>query len=104
MGRTNGAGVKLDPNVRKKWAKNLRNLRGTDRQEDFAARLGIDQATLSRIERGGCLTDDMKWLICGRLNMTVDEVFPWPFTPPALHDDPEPEPKPAKRRTRKKAA
>lgn len=75
----------MDENVRREWGERLAEFRGEDPQPVFAERLGIDKGMLSRIERGKVkVTDDMKWLICGRLGVPMRVIFPLPPAPPAL--------------------
>lgn len=87
MPRTNNAGVKFPTSQRARWGKNVRKARGNTSQARFAAHLGITQATLWKIEQGRLnITDDLKWLICGRLCQSVDDVFPAPAVVPVLGD------------------
>lgn len=70
--------------VLRDWGKRLRARRGLITQERLAELAGVDQSTISRIERGDLkrISDDLKWKLAGALGCTVDEVFPYPNVRP----------------------
>jgi len=52
-------------------------------QESFAALIGVDQSTVSRLERGELFaTDQLKWVVAGALRKTIGDLFPHPNTTP----------------------
>lgn len=85
MPRTNLQGVKFPQSQRMRWARNVKALRGSIPQTRFAGLLGIPPGTLWKIEHGEMnITDDMKWLICGKVGQSVDDIFPAPAIVPVL--------------------
>lgn len=67
------------------WGKKIRTRREAlkQTQETFGQLLGIDQSTVSRLERGAlAVSDGLKFRIAGALAMTVEELFPYPNTRP----------------------
>lgn len=60
----------------KTLAKRLRDLRGDQTQREFAQRLGIDQATLNRVEQGQeNVTLATLQKICNRLKCKIGWLF-----------------------------
>lgn len=54
-------------------------------QEALAHRTGLRQSTISRVENGTQIPSDRaKWLLCGVLRCTLDELFPWPAIVPPI--------------------
>jgi transcriptional regulator with XRE-family HTH domain len=65
--------------VRRKWGQTVRTRRGRVTQKELAARTGLDQGTISRIERGvASLSDESKVKIAEALTCPVGELFGWP--------------------------
>lgn len=63
-------------NFRKNLAKNLRALRGAATQTAFARKLGIDQASVNRIELGEQnVTVDTLQRICDRLKCAASDLL-----------------------------
>ncbi|HVF76068.1 MAG TPA: helix-turn-helix transcriptional regulator [Acidimicrobiales bacterium] len=57
----------------------MREKRGPVTQRELASRTGLDQATISRIERGlVSVSDDVKVKIAAALQSPVGELFGWP--------------------------
>lgn len=64
------------PNFRKNLALNIRARRGKLTQKQFARKLGIDQASVNRIELGEQnVTIDTLQLICNRLKCDAGELL-----------------------------
>lgn len=64
------------PNFRKNLALNIRARRGKLTQKQFARKLGIDQASVNRIELGEQnVTIDTLQLICDRLKCDAGELL-----------------------------
>lgn len=63
------------------WGKRVRQARRDAglTQEQLAARVEVEQNTVSRIETGTTApSDDLKLKICIALNRDVDDLFGWP--------------------------
>lgn len=64
------------PNFRKNLAQNIRARRGKLTQKQFARKLGIDQASVNRIELGyQNITIDTLQLICDRLKCAAGDLL-----------------------------
>ncbi|WP_428408657.1 helix-turn-helix domain-containing protein [Hyphococcus sp.] len=64
------------PNFRKNLALNIRARRGKLTQKQFARKLGIDQASVNRIELGEQnVTIDTLQLICDRLKCDAGDLL-----------------------------
>ena len=60
----------------KKLAKSLKSLRGEETQRDFAQKLGIDVATLNRVEQGiENITLATIQKMCDNLKCDIGELF-----------------------------
>lgn len=70
--------------MHRRWGEKVRARRqGIYTQEALADLIGVDQSTISRIERGQFpLSDTMKFKIAGALGVTLDELFPYPAVVP----------------------
>ena len=65
--------------ARRLWGESIRTRRGRITQEELAARTGLDQGTISRIERGvSSVSDESKVKIAEALTCSVGELFGWP--------------------------
>jgi transcriptional regulator with XRE-family HTH domain len=77
----------MDEATRQKWAENLRARRKSLKlsQEQAAEICGLDQSTISRLERCQVWpSDELKWKLAGGLRTTVEKLFPYPSVcPPA---------------------
>ncbi|ETW97231.1 MAG: hypothetical protein ETSY1_23475 [Candidatus Entotheonella factor] len=63
--------------LRKRLARYLRKLRGTESQARFAKRIGIAQSSLQRIEvEDQNLTMDTLEHLCNRLKCDIGDLFP----------------------------
>ncbi|NHK27162.1 helix-turn-helix transcriptional regulator [Parvularcula flava] len=64
------------PNFRNNLAKNIRSRRGNLTQKEFSRKLGIDQASVNRIEIGEQnITIDTLQLICDRLKCNAGDLL-----------------------------
>lgn len=81
------------------WGERVRErrekLKLTQKQVAALIGHGMDQSTLSRIERGKVgrygVSDPMKWRIAGALGVTVDRLFPNPNVRPPFPGEDEPQ-------------
>lgn len=75
----------MDPTTRVDWGRRIRTRRGPISQQRLAELAGVDQGTISRIEKGTMkVSDDLKWRIAGALGCPVDALFPWPAVRPPV--------------------
>lgn len=64
------------PNFRKNLAKNIRERRGELTQMSFARKIGVDQASVNRIELGEQnVTIDTLQQICDRLKCSASDLL-----------------------------
>lgn len=60
------------------WGRKIREARGPKSQADLAVEVGVDQATISRIENGAGCSDRLKLRIATALGVSVGDLFGWP--------------------------
>lgn len=69
----------MNPETLQAWGNRLRARRGSMTQETLARLAGLDQSTISRLERGLVApSDELKWKLAGALGVTVEALFPYP--------------------------
>ena len=76
--------VARDDEIRRVWGARIRKTRGGRTQAEVAARVGIDQSTLSRIETGDypALTMSLIVRIAEALGVEPRDLFAWPADRP----------------------
>ena len=86
----------MNEDTLREWGSRLKQRRAAISQERLGAIAGVDQSTISRIEKGRLTTvsDDLKWRLAGALGCTVAELFPFPNVRPPFPaaESPTPEP------------
>lgn len=70
------------------WGRRVKRYRNARSQEEVAVAVGVDQATISRLERGVLAPGDaLKFRLAGYFGARVDELFPYPAEVPPLPEE-----------------
>ena len=74
----------MQPETLVSWGHKVRKRRGDITQEQLALICGVDQSTISRLEKGKLrsVSDELKWKVAGGLACTVEDLFPYPAVRP----------------------
>lgn len=74
----------MEPETLRDWGNRLKARRGSISQAKLGELAGVDQSTISRIEKGRLknVGDDIKWKLAGALGCTVGDLFPYPNVRP----------------------
>lgn len=70
------------------WGRRVKRYRNGRSQEVIAEAVGVDQATISRLERGAMApSDGLKFRLAGYFGVRVDELFPYPAEVPPVPEE-----------------
>lgn len=73
------------------WGERIRKERQSRgwTAKELGLRVGVSEATISRIETGRCPSDSLKWNLAGAFGLRMDLLFAYPAVVP---DAPQPVP------------